>query len=207
VSILGSLDLIRILLGAITPREDLLLAELGVIVEAKLGVHSQNLVVGGLGQRVDLDLGSITLHEDLVEILDGGLGILNALLGEAKVGSNSAGDFVGDTDLDVDWGRDDGLGVFFGDSLDIHTTLRRCDDHGALGTTVHQDSEIELTAGELALADENGVAVTAGSASLLGDELVADHLRGEHLGLGRTRMRTGQIPSPATYTLFDATHE
>ena len=143
-------------------------------------------MVGGLGQGVDLELGSIALHEALVEVLDGGLGLLNALRGEAEVGSDGASDIVSDTDVDIDGGSDDSLGALLGDSLDIHTTLGGGDDHGATSGAVQEDSEVEFTAGELALANVDRVTDTATGASLLGDELLTDHLASEHLGLGRT---------------------
>lgn len=176
---LGGLDLIRVLLGNIPPLEDLLLTEVGVVVEAELGVHGEDLVVGGLGQGVDLDLGGIALGEDLVEVLDGVLSVLDALLGEANVGGDVAGDLVSDTDVDVDGSGDDGLGVLLGNGLDVHTTLRRGDDDGTLRGAVHEDGEVELATGELALDDVDGVAETTCGSGLLGDELVADHLVGE----------------------------
>lgn len=80
-------------------------------------------MIGGLGQGVDLELGSIALHEALVEVLDGGLGLLDALLGESKVGGDSAGDLVSHTDVDINGGGCDGVGALLGDGLDIHTTL------------------------------------------------------------------------------------
>lgn len=184
---LGGLDLIGVLLGDVAPGEDLLLAELGVVVESELGVHGQDLVVRGLGQGVDLDLGSVLVHEDLVQVLDGGLGVLDALLGEAEVGRDGAGDLVGDTGVDVNGGGDDGIGVLLGDGLNVHTTLGGGDNDGALSATVHEDGEVELAAGELALANVDGVAGATSSTSLLGNELVADHLVGEDLGLGGTR--------------------
>lgn len=183
---LSSLDLVGILLGVVAPREDLLLAELGVLVKAKLGVHGEDLVVGGLGERVDLELSGILLHEDTVEVLDGGLGILDALLREAKVGGDGAGNLVGDTGVDVDLGGEDSLGVLLGDGLNVHTTLGRSDNDGALGSTVHEDGKVEFATSELALDNVYGVARAASSTSLLGDELVSDHLVGEHLGFGRT---------------------
>ena len=179
---LSGLDLIRVLLGDIPPLENLLLAEVGVVIEAELGVHGQDLVVGGLGQRVDLDLGGIALGEDLVQVLDGVLSVLDALLGEAKLGRNVASDLVGDTDVDVDRGGDDGLGVLLGDGLNVHTTLRRSDNDGALRGAVHEDGEVELSARELALDNVDGVAETTCGSGLLGDELVADHLVGEDGG-------------------------
>jgi hypothetical protein len=63
---LGGLDLIGIFLGDVSPLENLLLAEIGVVVEVQLGIHSKNLVVGGFRERVDLNLGGVLVHEDLV---------------------------------------------------------------------------------------------------------------------------------------------
>jgi hypothetical protein len=183
---LGGLDLIGVLLGKISPLENLLLAEVGVVVEAELGVHGEDLVVGGLGEGVDLDLGSVLLHEDLVQLLDGVLGILDALLREAELSSDVARDLVGHTSVDVDRGGDDGLGLLLCDGLNVHATLRRSDDNRALGCAVHEDGEVELAARKLALDDEDGVAETSSGSGLLGDELVADHLVGEDGGLAGT---------------------
>ena len=187
---LGGLDLIGVLLGNVPPLENLLLAEVGVVVEAELGVHGEDLVVGGLGQGVDLDLGGITLGEDLVQVLDGVLSVLDALLREAELGRDVAGDVVGDTNVDVDGGGDDGLGVLLGDGLNVHTTLRRSHDDGALRSAVHEDGKVELSARELALDNEDGVAETTCGSGLLGDELVADHLVGEDGGFAGTVLRS-----------------
>lgn len=192
-NLLSGLDLLSILLGNVAPRESLLLTELGVVIEGKLGVHSQDLVVGGLGQGVDLELGSIALHEALVEVLDGTLGLLNALRGEAEVGSDSAGDLVSDTDVDINGGSEDSLGALLGDSLDIHTTLGGGDDDGATSSAVQEDSEVEFATSELALANVDGVTDATTGASLLGDELVTDHLASEHLGLGGTGVQIRQF--------------
>jgi len=181
---LSSANLLGVLLRSIAPAKDLLLPVVGVVVEAELGVHAQNLVVRGLGEGVDLDLSGVLLEEDLVQLLDGVLGVLDALLAEAQLGGDLAGNLVCYADVDVNVGCDDGFGVLLGDTLDIDTTLGGRDDNGALRGAVHEDSEVELAAGELALADVDGAAETALGASLLGDKLVADHLVGEHLGLG-----------------------
>lgn len=182
---LRSTDFLRVLLGGVSPRENLLLSVVSVVIKTKLGVHAQDLVVRGLGQRVNLDLGSILLEEDLVQLLDGVLGILDALLAEAEAGSDIAGNLVSYSLVDVDVGGLDSIGVLLGDTLDIHTTLGGGYDNGALGASVHEDGQVELATGELALADVDGVAEAASRTSLLGHELMADHLVGEHLGLGR----------------------
>lgn len=205
---LGSADLIRVLLGGVAPFKDLLLAEIGIVVEAKLGIHAQNLVVARLGQRVDLNLGGILLKEDLVQLLDGVLGILDALLAEAELGRNVAGHLVGDALLDVDVGGDDGVGGLLGNGLNVHAALRRRDNDRGLGGTVHEDGQVELAASKLALANVNRIAQTAASASLLGDELVANHLVGEHLGLvGRVDDTNTALEAVVERTLTTATGE
>lgn len=181
---LGGTDLISVLLGLIAHLKDVLLPEVGVVVEAELGVHAHNLVVRGLGQRVDLDLGGVLLAEDLVQVLNGLLGLGDALLAEAKLVGDIQSHLVGDTDVDVNVCGVDGVGVLLSNTLNVHATLRRRHDNGALGGTVHEDGQIKLAAGELALANVDGAAETAASASLLGDELVADHVLCEQLGLG-----------------------
>lgn len=183
---LGGLDLVGVLLGGVAPLEDLLLSEVGVVVEAELGVHAQNLVVGGLGKGVDLDLGGVLLHEELVQLLDGvGTGV-NALGAEAELLGDVLGHLVGDTNVDVDGGGDDGLGALLGDGLNVHTTLAGGDDDGRLSGAVHEDCEVELAAGELALDNVDGVADATTLAGLLGDELVADHLVGKDASLTGT---------------------
>lgn len=39
-TVLGSLDLLSVLLGGVSELEDILLSEVGVVVETKLGVHT-----------------------------------------------------------------------------------------------------------------------------------------------------------------------
>lgn len=182
---LGSTNLVSILLSGITPLKDLLLSEIGVVVETELGIHAQNLVVGGLGKRVNLNLCRVLLEEDLVELLDGVPGLLDALLAEAKLSGNLTGHVVSHADVDVNIGGVDGVGVLLGNRLDIHAALRRGDDDGALGSTIHENSKIELATRKLAFTDVDRVAETALGASLLGDELVTNHLLGKHLGLVR----------------------
>jgi len=180
---LGGLDLVGVLLGGVAPLEDLLLSEVGVVVEVELGVHAENLVVRSLGQGVDLDLGSVVLHEDLVQLLDGQGSVVDALGGEAELGSNGLGHVVGDALVDVDLCGDDGIGVLLGDGLNVHTTLGGSNDNGALAGSVHKNGEVELAAGKLALDNVDRVTDAALLASLLCDELVSDHLVGEDRGL------------------------
>lgn len=203
---LGSADLIGVLLSGVAPLKDLLLSEVGVVVKAELGVHAEDLMVRGLRQGVDLNLGGVLLAEDLVELLDGVLGVLDALLAEAELGGDLAGSLVSDTDIDVDVVGVDGVGGVLGNGLNVHTTLGRRDNDGALVLTVHKDGEVELTTSKLALADVDRVAETAASTRLLGNKLVADHLLGEHLSLvGRVDDTDTTLKTVVEGTLSSAT--
>lgn len=181
---LGSANLLGVLLGGVAPLKDLLLTEIGIVIETELCIHAHDLVVRGLGKGVDLDLGGVLLKEDLVKLLDGVLGILDALVAKAELGSDASGDFVSDANVDVNVGRVNSVRVLLGDTLNVDTALGRGNDNGTLRGAVHEDGKVELAAGKLALANVDGAAETALGASLLGDELVADHLLGEHPGLG-----------------------
>lgn len=143
-------------------------------------------MVVGFTQRVDLDLGGIFLHKHLVEPLNGILGVLDALLTEPKVGGDVPRHIIGDPLLDIDVGRDDGLWGLFGHGFDVHATLRGGDDDGRLGLSIHENSEIEFPPREFPFADVDGIAKSAGGASLLGDKLVANHLIGKHFCFRRS---------------------
>jgi hypothetical protein len=53
-----------------------------------------------------------------------------------------------------------------------------------LSLTVHEDGKVEFATGELAFDNVDGIAETASGAGLFCDQLVSDHLVGEHLGFG-----------------------
>ena len=48
--------------------------------------------------------------------------------------------------------------------------------------TIHQDSEVELSASEFAFHDVDGVADAPSLSGLFGDELVSDHFIGKDSG-------------------------
>ena len=152
------------------------MAEVGVVVEVQLGVHAQDLMVGGLGERVDFDLSGVLLHEDLVELLNRLFGRLDALRAEAEVLCNLGGHLVRHAFVDVDFGGDDCLRVLLGDGLDVHAALAGGNNDRRLRAAIHEDGEVEFSAGELALHDVDRVANAALLAGLFRDQLVADHL-------------------------------
>lgn len=183
----GSLNLLGVLLGQISPGPHLLLSERGVVVKAELGVHGNDSVVGGLGQRVDLDLGGVLVSEDLVQLLDVVSGLLGSLGREAKSLGDLNGLGVGDTGVDVNGEGVDGIGGLGGNTLNVHTSLRRSNDDGLLGGSVHENGNVGLSSDELSLHNvDGGHGLTLGT-SLLGEDLVVEHLLGVHLSLSGRR--------------------
>lgn len=183
-TVLGSLNLLRVLLSQISPGPNLLLSERSVIVKAELGVHGNDSVVGGLGQRVDLDLGGVLLDEDLVKLLDIVGSLLGSLGREAESLGHVNGLAVGDTGVDVNGEGVDGVGVLGGNTLNVHSTLGGSNNDGLLGGSVHEDGHVGLSSHKLSLHNvDGGHGLTLGS-GLLGEDLVVEHLLGVHLGLG-----------------------
>ena len=52
----------------VSEAEDVVLAELGVVVEVELGIDAHHVALGRLGQRIDLELRAIARTEELVEL-------------------------------------------------------------------------------------------------------------------------------------------
>lgn len=183
-TVLGSLNLLGVLLGQISPGPDLLLSERGVVVEAELGVHGNHSVVGGLRQRVNLDLGGVLVGEDLVELLDVVSSLLGGLGGETEGLGDLNGLGVGDTGVDVNGEGVDGIGVLGGNTLNVHTSLGRSDNDRLLGGSVHEDGNVGLSSHKLSLHNVDGSHRLTLGTGLLGEDLVVEHLLGVHLGLG-----------------------
>mmetsp|Transcript_126631 Transcript_126631/g.394230 ORF Transcript_126631/g.394230 Transcript_126631/m.394230 type:complete len:259 (-) Transcript_126631:538-1314(-) len=116
VKLLG-LDLLWVLLGDVPLLVNLLLAELGIVVETHLGVADDDTAVDQLGERVDLNHRAVALDEDLVERGNAGGrgGGLIAL--EAHLYGHVLGLLLGDPVHDVNWHLHDRCRVGRGDIL------------------------------------------------------------------------------------------
>lgn len=143
-------------------------------------------MVGRLRERVDLDLGRVLLHKQLVQVQEGLGGLVDRDGAEADALGELDGLLLGKADLDIDGDLDNGVGVLLGNRLNVDTTLGGADDDGTGRLAVHQDGKVVLVAGVLALTDVHSIARLTGSTGLLRDQLVTEHLLGERLALLRT---------------------
>ncbi|KAH3664244.1 hypothetical protein OGAPHI_004596 [Ogataea philodendri] len=180
---LAGSDFFRVLLGDVSPGKHLLLSESSVVVETELGVHAQNLVVLGLCEWVDLDLGGVLLFEDLVQFFDGVCSLWNGLWSELETRGDLDGQLVGNSGLVVHRELLDGIWVFLGNSLDVHTSLGGSNNQGRLVLSVHDDGQVCLLLGVLSLNNVHGRDNLTSGTGLLGDQLVANHLTSKVLGL------------------------
>ena len=120
------------------------MAELGIVVEADLGVENQQHIVVGDGERVDLDLRGVGADEGIVQFGQH----LRRLFGEVALEAERGGD--GAAVVRHQPGRridGDGLDLLrrvVGDRLDIHAAFGRGDDGDAAGLAVDQQCEIEF---------------------------------------------------------------
>ena len=57
-------------LGSVALRMDSLLPEFSIVVKVDLGIHCHDLAIGGFGQRVHLNHGTVTLDERVINGLD-----------------------------------------------------------------------------------------------------------------------------------------
>lgn len=183
-SVFCGFDFVGVFLRCIPCSENVLLPEVCVVVEAEFGIHTEDLVIRRLRPRVNLNLRSILLIEQLIQLLHLARRRLNALLAEAQLSHNLLRQIICNALVDIHGVRLDCARVRLGNFLDIHASLRGSDDDGALTGAVHEDGEVEFAAGELAFDDVDGVAGTAGGTGLFRDELVADHFFGESAGFG-----------------------
>lgn len=94
-----------------------MLAEVGVVVEAQLGIHAKHIPTLNLSERVDLNLGSIGSLEELVELDEDVGGLLDVGGLEAELLSGFDGELLGESVVEVDGDGKDGGGVITGDVL------------------------------------------------------------------------------------------
>ena len=171
-------------LGSVALRMDSLLPEFSIVVKVDLGIHCHDLAIGGFGQRVHLNHGTVTLDERVINGLD-------LLFGHGRRLSASELHLLGDglglsrrkAALDVDRLFDNGVRVGCRDVLNRHATLGARNDDGASELAIHQDGKVFFNLGLHSFDHLDRVADASSCSGLLRDELGPEHLRGHVLDL------------------------
>ena len=114
------------------------------------------MAVRGLTHGVDLNLSRILVLEDLVEVDEdvGSLG-LSTLSLEAKLLRNTESLLLAQALLEVNRRGDDSVGILGGNLLDVHTTLRRCNEYWTTDSTVVEDSDVVLVSSIAAFSEHD----------------------------------------------------
>ena len=140
--------------------------------------------VGGLSHRVDLDLGSILVLEDLVQVDEYVRCFIPSTIPlEAQFLSHTQSGLLAQSGVKVDGGGDNRTGVFSCNFFDVHTTLVGCDKNDTLGNTVVEYGDVVFMGRVAAFCEHDCVAYPSSCTGLLGDELVANHLAGVFFSL------------------------
>ena len=169
-------------------------AELGIVVEADLGVEHQQLALVGDRQRVDLDLRGVGADERVVELGEHLGRLLGEVAGQAERGGDCAAMVRHQPGRRVDGDGLDLLGRVVGDRLDVHPAFGRGDDGDAAGLAVDQQREVEFLGDVDAVGDVEALDLLACRAGLDRDQSLAEHLLGMRRGLRRSTGRGGRRP-------------
>lgn len=144
----------------------------------------ENLAIRHLAQRVDLDLRSILVLEDAIKLSKHIGRVLPSLLLETEL--LGQGDPIGLADpvVEIQLGGDDRLGGIVCDLFNVHTSLVGSHQNRAAPGTVEEDGRVIFLLRGKSLGQHDGVAQPSRLPSLLGNQLFAQHLPGNFLGLG-----------------------
>ena len=154
------------------------MAELGIVVEADLGIEHQQLAVVRDRERVDLDLRSVGADERIVELRHQLAGLLGEVAGQAERRSNGASMVRLQAGRRIDRQGLDLLRRVMGHLLDVHAALGRGDDRDAACLAVDQQREVEFLRDVDAVGDVEALDLLALRAGLDGDQRLAEHLLG-----------------------------
>lgn len=118
------------------------------IVTEKRRDTPENMSIGSLGERVDLNLGGILVLEDPVQVDEniGGFALRRLVLEAQLLGDTQCRGLVKSL-LEIDWGGDDGVRVLGSNLFNVHSALRRRNNNGATSTTIVQDSNVVFMRG------------------------------------------------------------
>ena len=154
------------------------MAELGIVVEADLGVEHEQLALVRDRQRVDLDLRSVGAEERVIELGEH----LARLLGEVAAEPERRGDCAAvvrhQSRRRIDGDRRDLLRRVVRDLLDLHSAFGRGDDRNPPALAVDEQREVEFLVDVDSVGDVEPLDLLAVRAGLDRDQSLAEHLGG-----------------------------
>ncbi|TPV97883.1 MAG: hypothetical protein USCAAHI_02684 [Beijerinckiaceae bacterium] len=200
---LGGLDLARVLLRMVAHVGDATAPEQRIVVERHLGIESEDPVVLGHDERIDLDHGGVEIAECAVAAKDAGDGAADLLEREAK----TEGEFARLEGLEphrrLDHHLQDFLWMVLGDLLDFHAAEAGCDDPHPLDLPVENEAEVNLALERFGDLDIDPLHDFALGARLIGDEGFAKHLcrRRAHFVIGLAKLDAARLATAARMDL------
>src|SRR5208282_488196 len=196
---LGGLDLARILLGVVAHVGNGMPPEQRIVVERHLGIESEDPVILGHDERIDLDHGGIEIAERTVAAEDACDSAADLLQSEAKTEGELPRLKRLESNRRLDHNLQDFFWMLFGDLLDFHAAEARCDDPHPLDLPVENEPEVYLPLerfGDLNIDSLNDLALWAG---LIGDEGFAKKLRRRraHFIIGLAELDASRLAAAA----------
>ena len=159
-------------------RFELRVAELGIVVEADLGIEHEQLAVVCDGQRIDLDLRGVGADERIVELRHQLARLLGEVAAQAERGGDGAAVVRHQARRRIDRQGLDLLRRVMGHLFDVHAAFGRGDDRDSAGLAVDQKSEVEFLRDVDAIGDVEALDLLALRPGLDGDQSLAEHLLG-----------------------------
>src|SRR5208283_812432 len=170
-----------------------------IVVERHLGIESEDPVILGHDERIDLNHGGIEIAERTVAAEDACDSAADLLQSEAKTEGKLPRLKRLEANCRLDHNLQDFFGMLFGDLLDFHAAEARCDDPHPLDLPVENEAEVNLPLerfGDLNIDSLNDLALWAG---LIGDEGFAKKLRRRraHFIIGLAELDASRLAAAA----------
>lgn len=156
----------------------------GMMTHEGLG-GTRTTTVRGFSEGVNFDLSGISLDEEFVQAFELGGSGFSLGTGETELVGKSQSFRALRALHDINGLLENGFRVLLGNIFNVDTTLLGRNHDGAVGSTIHQDSEVSFARNVNAFSDEDLLDGDTVGASLVSAELVSNHLFGEALDIRR----------------------
>ena len=160
------------------------MTEEGVVVEIQFGIQGHHIAALGDRQGIDLHLRAVLFQKEAVH------GVDEPTRGPQPSGGKPQKDaglsrLIGlQPESGVDLFAEDGGGILFRDSFDLHATFPTGDEDRAISHTVQGNREVKFPGDFRRFPHQNGMDRLPLGSGLMGDQLIANHARGDIADLG-----------------------